>query len=55
LTKTRLVRAGLLPPVGADIESATAANVLQVYIATGDGSRQQLATNHSAADTRQGV
>jgi len=39
---------------GVDVDSAAAADIPQMYIATGDGSRRQLATNHSAADTRQG-
>jgi len=53
LTKTSLVRACLLSPADVDVGSA-AAEIPQMYIATGDGSRRQLATNHSAADTRQG-
>jgi len=53
LKKTRLVRACLLQPAGADVGSAANANVPQVYIATGDGRCRQLATNQSAADTCQ--
>jgi len=44
----------LLPPAGVDVGSAAAVDIPQMYIATGDGSRQQLGTNHSAADSRQG-
>jgi len=43
-----------LPPVSADVGSAAATDIQQVYIATGDGSRRQLATNHSAADPHKG-